>query len=140
MLQKKQIVLSLLAFSVLAFADRPKFNLEEEIAKENLEYKYQDEYVNAQIMTKKALYVAEETLASLKANLSFIHKLEKSKSFRKLTVLKDKLKELTSFKNSAKRLLSIHKISQRDYDDYLIDLKNQKTLLNRKIKNMKVSK
>jgi len=107
--------------------------LEEEVALEQKETTFQDKFILSQILSKKAIKVGEETLASLRNNLEFIEKLDKDPDFVKCVVLSTNVKKLDKLSIGAKSLLNRGKISKEDYLDYVNDLNDEKSKLSQQI-------
>jgi len=130
---KKELLIVLAVVGCLSFTSA--MTLQEEVAFEKEETVIEENFLESAMLAKKAQRVGEETLASLRANLVFIERLENDPKFVKCVVLKENIKKLDKLKVGAKRLLDNGKASREDYRGYLSDLQVEKSQLNQQLKS-----
>jgi len=130
---KRKILMALVVVGCLSFANA--MTLQEEVAIETEEIALEDKFIESAMLAKKARRVGEETLASLRANLHFIERLENDPKFVKCVVLNENIKKLDKLAIGAKRLLDKGKASREDYRGYLSDLEVEKSQLKQQLKS-----
>lgn len=108
-------------------------SLEQELYIENQDKQLEDNYIQSRMLANKAKREGIATIKSLRANLAFIQKLESDPEFRKCVVLNNNLKKLDSLAIGAKKLLDNGKATQKDYQEYMSELKSEKESLEKKI-------
>lgn len=137
---KRKVFVILVMVGCISVLNAETPDLEQELHIENQENQLQDNLIQSRMLANKAKREGIATIKSLKADLTFIQKLESDPKFRNCIVLKANLKKLDSLAIRAKRLLDRRKATKEDYQDYMDELNSEKANLKNKIDSIQCSK